>query len=108
MTRATQSSFCSLHFGTLSLQLPADAAVSQTSPLSLLVQAGGVLARDKAEREPGEAEFGDLISVMCTAVIVSWSNMYPDRVAWEEEATAAQAAQPSGSWMQLRVYLRPT
>lgn len=108
MTPATQSSFSSLHFGTLSLQLPADAAISQTSPLSFLVQAGGVLAQDKAEREPGEADFGDLISVTCTAVIVSWSNLYPARVAWEEEATAAQAPQPSGSWMQLRVCLRPT
>jgi len=40
MSHATQRSFSSLHFGRLSLQLPANAAVCQTSPSVFLAQAG--------------------------------------------------------------------
>lgn len=70
----------------------------------------GIVPWDKAERQPGEAEFSDLISVMWIAVILSWPNLHPAQVAWEEEATAARepllAAQPRAPWMQLRICLR--
>lgn len=72
----------------------------------------GTLPWDKAERETGETKFSDLILVMWIIVILSWSNLYPTQVPWEEEATAAQepplAIQPSALWTQLRICLRHT
>lgn len=65
----------------------------------------GILLQDKAERVLSKAKFSDLISVMWIAVILSWSNLYPAQVAWEEEATAARSlssppslALPGCSW----------
>lgn len=110
-SQTTQSLLSSSHFGCLSLQLPANAAVSLT-PLSAPGTGWRGPSLGTRQRETGETKFSDLILVMWIIVILSWSNLYPTQVPWEEEATAAQepplAIQPSALWTQLRICLRHT
>lgn len=105
-SQATPSSFSSLRCGCPSLQLPCSWCSHHIDrPLGTPGAAGGLpptgQGREGARWSQGQwPYFSDVNSV-----ILSWSNLYPAQVAWEEEATAARSlssplslALPACSW----------